>query len=295
MIRPNFNETMMAFRSEIEVELDRWLPEDSTAPSVLHSAMRHSIKAGGKRLRPVLVCAFADCLGSDVSALPAAAAVECLHTYSLIHDDLPAMDNSDLRRGQPTCHKAFGEATAILAGDALLTLAFEILVKGYSDLPDIASMLVADLAQAAGSISLVGGQMEDIQNEGIPITAATLYTINRKKTGALIATSCCLGARVGGAQKEGLEASREFGYLLGEAFQVVDDILDFTASEESTGKTAGQDANNGKTTVVSLLGLEKARNEADRLTRSASDVLNYFKGDTAFLHDLIDWLAKRTS
>lgn len=205
------------------------------------------------------------------------------------------MDDSDLRRGKPTCHKAFDEATAILAGDALLALSFEILAIGYQKQPETSSQLVADLAQAAGSVELVGGQMEDIQNEDLAITAQTLHSINRRKTGALIATSCRMGARIGGAPQDGLDASTDFGYLLGEAFQVVDDILDFTASEAATGKTAGQDATNGKTTFVSLLGLERAHDEANRLTQSASEALDRIHGETAFLHDLVKWLSNRTS
>ncbi|MGE9291321.1 MAG: polyprenyl synthetase family protein, partial [Puniceicoccales bacterium] len=257
------------WRLQIENEIDRWVPQAATKPATLHGAMRHSLEAGGKRLRPVLICAVADAFAPQSSPLPAGAAIECLHTYTLIHDDLPAMDNSDLRRGQPTCHKAFGEAAAILAGDGLLTLTFQILAQAYPNDPVLANHLVVDLATASGSLWLVGGQMDDIENEGIPLDAATLSSINRRKTGALIAAACIMGARIGCANSDQVEIVREFGVCLGEAFQVIDDILDFTASEEQTGKSSGRDAANGKTTLATLEGLDAAKARANALTANA--------------------------
>jgi len=291
----NFKEQFDYWRKAVEEEMQRLVPSALEAPVSLHAAMRHSLEAGGKRLRPVLVCSVAETFSEHSSPLPAAVAVECLHTYTLIHDDLPAMDNSDLRRGQPTCHKAFGEAAAILAGDALLTLAFEILATSYADKPDLCVSLISELAKASGSLKLVGGQMDDIENENKLIDAATLRSINQKKTGALISASCVLGALIGGASKADVEIIRDFGGYMGEAFQLVDDILDHSGSEEETGKSAGLDEANNKATLVSLEGLEQAKSKVIQLTNTAKGVLQDSKGDTVFLESLVDWLANRTT
>ena len=280
-------------KKEIEKDLDHRLPTVEEPPSLLHQAMRYSIEAGGKRLRPILACAVADAFSPQVSPVPAGSAIECLHTYSLIHDDLPAMDDSDLRRGRKTCHKEFGEATAILAGDALLTFSFEILSTAYQNNPPLASQLTADLATASGSRQLVGGQMDDILNEGKPITADILAAINRRKTGALIAASCVMGARIGNASEEQISLITQFGETLGESFQVIDDILDFTASEHETGKSSGRDAANDKTTVVTLLGLEKAREKAESLTEKSRHLLAQSQAKSKFLPALIDFMASR--
>ncbi len=288
-----WDQRMDEYRRRVEEEIDRWIPAASEEPTSLHAAMRHSLEAGGKRLRPVLVCACTDCFGVAANPLPAAAAVECLHTYTLIHDDLPSMDDSDLRRGRPTCHKAFGEAAAVLAGDALLTQAFEILSRGYEDRPEVAARATAELARASGSRQLVGGQMEDIENEGRKITADTLASINARKTGALISASCAIGGIVGGADAVSMERLRAFGLSLGGAFQVVDDILDSTSSDEDLGKSSGRDQANGKTTFVTLEGLEAARSRARNLTREALAHLNEIEGDTGFLRILTEQLVAR--
>jgi geranylgeranyl pyrophosphate synthase len=290
-----FTQQFDKWRQAIEEEIDRRVPESSTKPSTLHSAMRHSLEAGGKRLRPVLVCAVAEAFSLSSKPLPGAAAIECLHTYTLIHDDLPAMDNSDLRRGRPTSHKAYGEAAAILAGDGLLTLTFQTLGEGYSSDPALANHLVVDLATASGSLWLVGGQMDDIENEGKPLDAPALSSINRRKTGALIAAACIMGARIGNATPEQVEAVREFGTCLGEAFQVIDDILDFTATEEQTGKSSGRDEANGKVTLATLEGLDSAKKRADVLTHQAEELLKQFSADTEFLSALVRWMASRDS
>lgn len=281
------------WRERIEAGIDRWVPASEEPPVLLHAAMRHSLEAGGKRIRPVLACACAEALGAPADPLPAAVAIECLHTYTLIHDDLPAMDDSDLRRGHPTCHRAFGEAAAVLAGDALLTLAFEIIARGYAEKPSLALSLIAELAEASGSRQLVGGQMEDIENEGRDIGVETLASINAKKTGALIAASCSMGALVGGAGPALVATFRAYGLALGGAFQVVDDILDHTASDSALGKTSGRDAANGKTTFAGLEGVDAARRRATRLTAEAEEALARIPGDTAFLRALTRRLLDR--
>jgi len=281
-------------KNAIEKALAQWTPPEDCPPTALHGAMRHSLEAGGKRLRPVLLCATAEAFAPVADPLPAAAAVECLHTYTLIHDDLPAMDNSDLRRGRLTCHKAFGEAAAVLAGDALLSLSFQILAEAYSDHSVLANQLVTDLAIASGSHWLVGGQMDDILNEDKPIDADTLTSINRRKTGALIATSCVMGARIGGAEASQIETIREFGQSLGEAFQVIDDILDATATEQETGKSAGLDSANQKTTLVTLQGLQSTREKATALSDKAQALLSRSGARTKHLSHLVSAMLQRS-
>jgi len=290
-----WEQKMGEYRQQIEKEIDRWTPKATEKPATLHAAMRHSLEAGGKRLRPVLVCACADCFSNEANPLPAAAAVECLHTYTLIHDDLPSMDDSDLRRGRPTCHKVYGEAAAVLAGDALLTLAFEIIGRGYENRPDLAAKAFTELARATGSRQLVGGQMDDIENEGLEISADTLAHINAKKTGALIAVSCVIGGIIGEADPATIESLRAYGLALGSAFQVIDDILDSTGSDEDLGKTSGRDEANGKITFVTLEGLETAQARARRETEEALNHLNKIEGDTDFLRTLTERLLARAS
>ena len=241
-----------------DAALGRYLPPESEAPERLHRAMRYSVFAGGKRLRPALVLGACRALGGDETrCAPAMAAVELLHTYTLIHDDLPAMDDDDLRRGRPTCHKAFDEATAILAGDALQTLAFEVVAE-------LGAEAVIVLARAAGSRGVVGGQQDDLDAEGAsidngPACRARLERIHRGKTAALIRASCELGAIAAGAPADGRSALAAFGEAIGLAFQVADDVLDATATSQQLGKTAGKDAAQGKLTYVAVHGLDAAR------------------------------------
>ena len=260
-----------------DVALERWLPPADEAPTRLHQAMRYSVFAGGKRLRPALVLASARAVGGATNEQmstnigAAMAAVEVLHTYTLIHDDLPAMDDDDLRRGRPTCHKAFDEATAILAGDALQTLAFEASAA-------INAEAVTILARASGSRGVVGGQQDDLDAEGQPIdqspaTRARLERIHRGKTAALIRASCELGAIAAGANASMRTALRTYGEAIGLAFQVADDVLDATASSSALGKTAGKDAAQGKLTYVAVHGLDAARQEAERLEQEALNAL----------------------
>jgi len=280
----------------VERGIDQYLPPADTRPSRLHEAMRYSLQAGGKRLRPVLVLAAAECLGAQsAAALPAAVAVECLHTYSLIHDDLPCMDNDDLRRGRPTAHRQFDEATALLAGDALLTHAFALLAERYASDPALSHTLICELAAAAGSRRLIGGQMEDLLAEKKAATADELEFIHLNKTAAMIEAALVMGGYVGAADSAAITTLRRAGSHLGLAFQIMDDVLDATADSATLGKTAGKDAKAGKSTFVSLHGLETSRRLARENSAAAGAALRELPGDTAFLVALVDSMAVRSS
>jgi geranylgeranyl diphosphate synthase type II len=282
--------------TRVERGLDLHLPPVQTRPARLHTAMRYSLEAGGKRLRPVLVLAAAELFGrSDDDAVPAAVAIECVHTYSLIHDDLPCMDNDDLRRGRPTAHKAFDEATALLAGDALLTHAFALLATAYANQPVLAHALIRELAAAAGSQRLIGGQMEDLLAEKKSnATPDELEFIHLNKTAAMIEAAIVMGSLVGGAPEVDIATLRQAGRHLGLAFQIVDDVLDTTADSATLGKTAGKDARAEKTTYVKVHGLERARAIAAQHTAAARVALARLPGNKAFLDSLIDRMATRS-
>jgi geranylgeranyl diphosphate synthase type II len=261
----------------VDQALDRLLPAEHAVPATLHKAMRYSIFAGGKRLRPVLVLAAAEaCNGAHENALPAACAVECLHTYSLIHDDLPCMDDDDLRRGRPTSHKVFGEAIAVLAGDALQALAFESVSRMSPASAFSGADYVFELAQAAGSRHLIAGQVMDLEGEGRKLSADQLRAIHEGKTAALLTCCARLGGMSAGCTPAQLDALTRFGHALGLAFQVIDDILDVTQTSEKLGKTAGKDVTAEKATYPSILGLEASRAEADRLTAQAHQAIAPF-------------------
>jgi len=278
----------------VDATLDRLIPPAETPPATLHQAMRHSVFAGGKRLRPILCLAAAEaCGGSREAAAFAACAVECLHTYSLIHDDLPSMDNDDFRRGVPTCHKVYGEGVAILAGDALQALAFEILVKTPVTVRYGAGDLVAELARTSGSLHLVGGQVADLEGEGKKLPLEALRFIHENKTAALLTTSLALGGMSADCQPEELQALRTFGMATGLAFQILDDILDVTQTSEKLGKSAGKDLASDKSTYPALIGLEASRVEAQRLTQSAHDALAVFGARGTRLRELADHLLAR--
>jgi geranylgeranyl diphosphate synthase type II len=281
--------------ARFEAALDRLTPPADTRPARLNQAMRYSLEAGGKRLRPVLCLAAAElCGASSEDALPAAVALECVHTYSLIHDDLPCLDNDDLRRGRPTLHRAFDEATALLAGDALLTHAFVLLSTAHADRPTLAHALIRELADAAGSRRLIGGQMEDVLAEKRPdVSAADLEFIHRNKTAAMLEASLVMGGLVAGAAEATLAALRRAGGHLGLCFQIVDDVLDATADQATLGKTPGKDARAGKATYVSRHGLEDARRLAGEQTEAALRELAAIPGDSAFLRALVASLARR--
>jgi geranylgeranyl diphosphate synthase type II len=278
----------------VNAALDRFLPGEKTKPATLHQAMRYSLFAGGKRMRPaLLLAAAAACGGSETDALPLACAVECIHTYSLIHDDLPAMDDDDFRRGKPTNHKVYGEGIAVLAGDALLTQAFEIAAqaKGWPRYPH--RELVLELARAAGSLQLVAGQVADLEGEGKKLSVSELRYIHERKTSALLCCSVRLGGMSANCTPARLQALTDFGYHVGLAFQVIDDILDVTQTSEQLGKTAGKDVAVQKATYPAIVGLEKSRKIAAQLTAKAFAALKPFKGKAAALEALAQYLLKR--
>lgn len=278
----------------VNAALDFYLPKGTTRPATIHKAMRYSLFAGGKRMRPALVlAAAAACGGRDTDALPAACAVECIHTYSLIHDDLPAMDNDDFRRGKPTNHKVYGEGIAILAGDALLTQAFEILAQAKATERYPHRALVLELARASGSLQLIAGQVADLEAEGKRISAADLKYIHERKTSALLCCSARLGGMSADCSPAQLRALTDFGYNVGLAFQIIDDILDITQTSEQLGKTAGKDTAAQKATYPSIVGLEKSRKVARELTQRAFGALKIFRGKAAALEALAVYLLQR--
>ena len=282
-------------QGEIDRALDRYLPKANTKPATLHKAMRYSLFAGGKRLRPILCLAAAEaCRGNIGNALPLACALECIHTYSLVHDDLPSMDNDDFRRGRPTCHKVFGEGIAVLAGDALLTIAFEIVSKAKPAPRYDMSTLLSETAVAAGSQKLIAGQVADLEAEGMKVKRDQLQFIHENKTAAILKSSVRLGAMSANAEAKKLSAITRFGQRLGLAFQIIDDILDVTQTSEILGKSAGKDVAAKKATYPAVIGLDKSRAEARRLTRQAHDTLSVFAGrDAEPLHALANYLLER--
>ena len=273
-------QSYMAERARaVDAALARYLPSESDPPATLHKAMRYSVFAGGKRLRPVFVIAGAEAMGGRMDeVMQTACAVEMIHTYSLIHDDLPAMDNDDFRRGVPTNHKVFGEAIAILAGDALLTLAFRLLADNFaagSDAHALRNVLI-EIADAAGSAGMVGGQVADIESEGKRVGAETVDYIHTHKTAALIRASIRAGAMLAGATPSQLVALGLAGGNLGLAFQIMDDILDVTATSEELGKTAGKDQAQQKATYPAVHGIETSRRRAQALIANAHAALEPF-------------------
>jgi geranylgeranyl diphosphate synthase, type II len=297
-----------------DAALERLLPSPDTAPHSIHRAMRHSVFAGGKRLRPILCMEAARMVGGG--ELPAgveelASAIEMLHTYSLIHDDLPALDNDDLRRGKPTCHVVFGEAIAVLAGDALQTLAFQT-IAALKTSPDITVAILREIAIAVGTgvgrangidtgipPGMIGGQVIDIESEGVAPTADLVETIHRAKTGALITTSIVSGALYGSSVRpvhaDQLARIREFGEKAGLAFQIVDDVLDMTQSSEELGKTAGKDTASIKATWPAVYGLDQSRHDAAELIADAFAALEPFGAAAAPLKSLAQYLVDRTN
>ncbi|MFM1767509.1 MAG: hypothetical protein RJA22_38 [Verrucomicrobiota bacterium] len=279
---------------QVNAALDRFLPAAKTRPATIHQAMRYSLFAGGKRMRPALtLAAAAACGGRAANALPAACAVECIHTYSLIHDDLPAMDNDDFRRGKPTSHKVYGEGIAILAGDALLTQAFEILAQARATPRYAHADLILELARASGSLQLIAGQVADLEAEGRRIGAPDLKYIHERKTSALLCCAARLGGMSANATPAQLEALTRFGYHVGLAFQIIDDILDVTQTSEQLGKTAGKDTAAQKATYPSIVGLEKSRRIARDLTDRAFASLRIFRGRAPALEALATYLLQR--
>jgi geranylgeranyl diphosphate synthase type II len=292
----NLREYLAGQQKLVDAELDRLVPPESAPPETIHRAMRYSLFAGGKRIRPILCIEAARAVSDGAEGVVAAAcALELIHTYSLIHDDLPALDNDDYRRGKLTNHKIFGEAMAILAGDALLTLAFQVLAQ--VDAPDVRKTgLLAELATAAGTVGgMIGGQVADLEGEGKPPDAQLLETIHRAKTGALLRASLRLGAIYAGASSDQYAALSCYGEHVGLAFQIVDDILDVEESSEALGKTAGKDAIQQKITFPAVYGLERSRRMAEEECARAHAVLEPFGSRAARLHELADLIVQRKS
>jgi len=279
----------------VDVALERLLPAANTPPSSIHEAMRYSVFGGGKRIRPVLCLEAARIFSSDVTAaLYPACAIEFIHTYSLIHDDLPALDNDDLRRGKPTCHKKFGEAIAILAGDALLTLSFATIAATPVS-PDVRVKILSEFASSAGTVKgMVGGQVADLEAEGQTAAPETLEYIHRSKTAALIRAAVTAGALCAGAPDADVARLRHFGETIGWAFQVTDDILDIEESSAVLGKTAGKDIAQQKATYPSVFGLERSRQIANDLASQAlADLDQYSAGASTRLREIAQFLIHR--
>ncbi|MGJ8644470.1 MAG: polyprenyl synthetase family protein [Luteolibacter sp.] len=280
--------------SEVDSAMDGLLPEENVRPGSMHEAMRYCVFAGGKRLRPVLCLAAAEaCGGARESALPAACALEMMHTYSLVHDDLPCMDDDDLRRGRATCHKVYGEGMAVLCGDALLTEAFAVLTKAKGTESYSVGDMVAELALTGGSRKLIGGQVLDLEGEGKKPSLEELVRIHEAKTAALLSCSVRLGGMSANATPEELEVLTTFGHSLGLAFQVIDDILDVTQTTEKLGKTAGKDEAVEKATYPAVVGLEESRKEAERLTAEALASLEIFGAKGTRLREIAEWMLVR--
>jgi geranylgeranyl diphosphate synthase type II len=288
-------------RGLVDRALDERMPPEDVRPATLHRAMRYSLfgglppgQGGGKRLRPILCLAACEAAGSDTPrALIPAAAIELLHTYTLVHDDLPSMDNDDLRRGRPTTHKVFGEANAILAGDALLTLAFEWIAGHPAPAPYPPTQLALELASAAGSQGVIGGQVEDLAAEGSEPSADLVDYIHARKTGDLIRAAIRIGAIAGAAKPKQLEALSLYGQHIGLAFQIADDLLDTTSTSETLGKTAGKDAKAKKATYVAVHGIEAARQRAGELVEQAIAALHKERLESAPLEAIAKFVVER--
>lgn len=299
MAAPPFEEALARRAAAVEEALARLLPADDRFPETIHRAMRYSALGGGKRLRGALALAAASAAGGDEErALPVAAALEMIHAYSLVHDDLPCMDDDDMRRGKPTCHRVFGEAVAVLAGDALLTRAFEVL----ADLPRLSGIesaralrIVAEVAAAAGTDGLIGGQVVDLESEGRDVGEETLQYIHSRKTGALFRVSLVAGALAGGGRDDALEALVEYGRAFGLAFQITDDLLDVVGEAAALGKAVGRDADRCKATYVRLFGLEGARAKAEEAGAAARRALAALPPTPAraFLDHLVSFVLTR--
>jgi geranylgeranyl diphosphate synthase type II len=284
-------------KGRVDAYLECLLPPGHEEPATIHKAMRHSVFAGGKRVRPILVLAAGECLSGDPDVLlHLGAAIEMMHTYSLIHDDLPALDNDDLRRGVPTCHRVFGEAIAILAGDALMTRCYQLLAD-LPKVPDQARVaIIREIAAATGTVDgMIGGQVVDLESEGKPVTTGVLEYIHRSKTGALLGASIRCGAIAAGAKDPELRALTEFGGKLGLVFQIVDDILDVTSSSEVLGKTAGKDEKVKKATYPALFGIEASRVKARNLVAAALNDIRDFGNEADTLRNIAQFVISRTA
>lgn len=293
----NFKEKLEHYRALIDSSLMNYVAKPDFDETRVYDAMEYAFTGGGKRVRPILALEFCRICGMDISnALPFACAVEMIHCYSLVHDDLPCMDDDALRRGKPSCHIAYGEAYALLAGDGLLTLAFETMLKNYEGstvLPQNAARAALELSTKAGYCGMIGGQTIDILSEGKAISLDTLKLMHSLKTGALICAACKIGCIIAGADEEKIAAAEKYARNIGLAFQITDDVLDAVGDTAQLGKKAGSDEANNKTTFVSLMGVEKSLETARELTEKAKESLTVFGSDSEFLCELADYLAKR--
>jgi geranylgeranyl diphosphate synthase type II len=295
----NFEENLRKWSDIVSNELERLVPESEAPQSSVYEAMRYSLLAGGKRIRPVLALAVCELLGGNIrEVLPYACAIEMIHNYSLIHDDLPAMDNDDYRRGIPTNHNVFGEAIAILAGDALLNKAFEVMLKDAAGSKEKLREKVKAaeiIAQSSGTEGMIGGQLVDLESEGIEITAETLQYMHRHKTGALITAPVLVAAIICGASEEEYSCLCEYSENIGLAFQIKDDIMDVESSFEEMGKEIGSDSANQKSTFVSLFGIEKAKQMLNDTLKKADNSLQIFGDKASFLRELAEYIGNRKS
>lgn len=283
----------------VEKALDGYLPGEAEMPAALHKAMRYSLMAGGKRIRPILCIASCEAVGGEAeTALPVACALEMIHTYSLIHDDLPAMDNDDFRRGRPTNHKVFGEAVAILAGDALLTEAFRVMTDASlrkSVKPDLLLDVITDISWAAGSFGMVGGQVIDMESEGKEVDLPTLEYLHTHKTGALLLASIKGGAKIGEGTDVQINALTRYGEYLGLAFQIADDILDIEGTQEEIGKDVGSDVKRNKATYPAIIGMAESKKRAVELMNMAIGSLKEFDGKAEPLRGIAKYIVERRS
>ena len=282
-------------KTKIDKAIKDFLPANTISPQILHKAMRYSLLSGGKRIRPIL-CLFANtaCNGKEKNAIPMAIAIECIHTYSLVHDDLPCMDNDDFRRGKPSCHKKFGENIAVLTGGALLTEAFHFITLSPETSRHKISDYIKEIALSTGSRNLIKGQVLDLLNEGKKTSLRTLENIHRSKSEALITSSLRLGAMSANASTKKLKQITEFGKNLGLAFQIIDDILDITETSKTLGKTAGKDINSKKSTYPAIIGLNASRKKAKKLTNKAIESISSFDKKANPLREIAQFLLSRS-
>ncbi len=290
----DFLESLEAKIVDVNKSLRKYLEEKDNPQATIYKAMDYSLQAGGKRLRPVLMLACAELMGAEAEkVMPFACSLEMIHTYSLIHDDLPCMDDDDLRRGKPTNHKVYGEAIAVLAGDGLLNLAYETILKYSQVTPNMTLAAMAIIAESAGVEGMIGGQVIDLESEGKTVDSITLMTMHLQKTAALIMAAAKVGALLGGGGRDDLIAMEEFARYLGIAFQIKDDILDVSGSVEALGKSIGSDSDNNKSTFVSIYGMEQSERMLADYTQKAIEVLSNYGAKAEFLVNLSNFLLDR--
>ena len=285
--------SIQQFKVSLNAGIEQLLPLSNARPGQLHSAMHYSLCDGGKRVRGILLLLCSEVFQASEDPLPAAVAIECIHAYSLIHDDLPAIDNSDTRRNKPSNHIAFNEATAILAGDALLTEAFKILSDHYKESPELGIQLIQLLATASSSLGMIGGQMEDIENEGLPVDADTLEFIHKNKTAKLIQAAICMGFAFSKESSHQSAKIRELGYHIGMSFQYIDDLLDVQSDAKTLGKPTGSDLNSDKLTSVKVFGIEGTQEKISEHMKQAYDLLKQLNGDTTSISNYVQFLENR--